>query len=176
MVCLGVIAGAHGVRGAVRVESFAANPADLTAYGALSDESGERSFTLTLAGSARGQLIARIEGVAERNAAEALKGTRLYVERAALPAPAAEEYYHSDLLGLRCESRDGTSFGTVTALYNFGAGDVIEVEREGGVRILLPFTGTVVPLVDVSGGRLVVEPPPELDASSHVDAEEGEER
>lgn len=169
-VCLGAIAGAHGVRGVVRVESFAANPADLAAYGPLSDESGKRRFALALVGTARGQLLAQIEGIADRDAAEALKGQRLYVERAALPAPAAEEYYHSDLLGLACEGLDGIPFGTVKALYNFGAGDVLEVERGTGERVLLPFTRAAVPRIDLAGGRLVIVPP-ESEAKDEAEAE-----
>jgi len=172
MVCLGAIAGAHGVRGEVRVESFTANPADLTAYGPLSDEAGRRRFVLTPRGSARGRLIACIEGIEDRDAAEALKGTRLYVERTALPAPAEEEYYHSDLLGLRCERAEGGHFGVVKALYNFGAGDVIEVEKDGGQRVMLPFTRATVPLVDVGAGRLVVAPPAELDEVGQAQTQE----
>ena len=171
MVCLGVIAGAHGVRGEVRLESFAAKPSDIASYGPLRDESGERRFALTLRGSARGGLIARIEGIEDRDAAAALKGTRLHVERSSLPAPAEEEYYHSDLLGLRCERRDGALFGKVAALHNFGAGDVIEVEREDGERVLLPFTRATVPLVDLAGGRLVLELPFEVEVEAAAEAE-----
>ncbi len=172
MVCLGAIAGAHGVRGEVRVESFTANPADLTAYGPLSDETGMHRFVLTPRGSARGRLIARIEGIEDRDSAEALKGTRLYVARAALPAPAEEEYYHSDLLGLRCERADGGHFGVVKALYNFGAGDVVEVEKGDGQRVMLPFTRATVPLVDVGAGRLVVAPPAEPEEGAQAETQE----
>ena len=173
-VCLGRIAGAHGVRGLVRVESFAANPADLAAYGPLGDESGRCCFVLALVGTARGQLLARIEGVGDRDAAEALKGQRLYLARAALPAPAAEEYYHSDLLGLACDGPDGAPFGTVKALYNFGAGDLLEVERASGERVLLPFTRAAVPTIDLAAGRLVVVPPEgEAEAPAAAAGEEG---
>jgi 16S rRNA processing protein RimM len=170
-VCLGMIAGAHGVRGDVRVQSFTADPADIVAYGPLTDEAGTRKLSLKLVGETRGQLIARIAGVADRNAAEALKGLRLYVERSALPATAAEEYYHGDLLGLRCELRDGEAYGTVAALHDFGAGDVIEIERPGGERVMLPFTSAVVPVVDLAGGRLVVEPPVEVVAEENAGVE-----
>lgn len=161
-ICLGVIAGAHGVRGEVRVESFTADPAAIAAYGPLGDERGQRRLTLELVGEKRGQLVARIAGIADRDAAEALKGLRLYVERAVLPPPAQDEYYHGDLLGLAVEARGGGRLGVVKGLYDFGAGSVIEVERPGGASVMLPFTRAVVPVVDLAGGRLVVDPPAEL--------------
>jgi len=160
------VGGAHGVRGAVRVRSFTARAADVAAYGPLSDEAGRRKFALTIVGEARGQLIATIDGVADRSAAEALRGVRLYVERRALPTPAEEEYYHSDLLGLRCQSRNGTGFGVVKAVHDFGAGAMIEVERPDGARVMLPFTRAVVPTVDLGAGLIVVEPPGEVAAET----------
>src|ERR1700746_3436241 len=122
-VLMGVITGAHGVRGLVRVKSFTAEPADLAAYGPLEDGTGERRFALELAGSVKGVLLARVPGVADRDAAERLKGTRLYLPRAALPAPGAEEYYHADLIALRVVLKDGSVFGAVKAVHDFGAGD-----------------------------------------------------
>lgn len=166
-VLVGAIAAAHGVRGLVKVKSFTAAPADIAAYGPLTDETGRRRLELQVmsaAGGGAGTLICRIDGVATRDAAEALKGLRLYVERAALPAPADEEYYQADLIGLAAELADGTHFGRVAAVHNFGAGDILEIERSGAAPpvVDLPFTRTVVPVVDLAGGRLVVEPPPEL--------------
>ena len=161
-VCLGVIAGAHGVGGEVRIGSFTAEPAAIATYGPLSDERGQRRFTLELVGVKRGDLIARIAGIADRDAAAALTGTRLYVERRVLPQPAHDEYYHSDLLGLAVEGRGGERLGLVKGLYDFGAGSVIEIERPGGVRAMLPFTRAVVPVIDLPGGRLIVDPPPGL--------------
>src|SRR5437763_7645678 len=93
-VCVGVVGAAHGVRGAVRIKSFTAKPEDIARYGALEDESGERRFTLRITGAAKGVLIARLSGVGDRNRAEALRGLRLYLPRAALPPPEEEEYYH----------------------------------------------------------------------------------
>lgn len=163
---VGAIAAPHGVRGLVKVKSFTAEPADIAAYGPLSDESGRRRITLQVMSAASGgALICRIDGIADRDAAEALRGLRLYVERAALPAPAAaEEYYHADLIGLAATLADGTAFGRVVAVQNYGAGDILEIERDGGTPRLvdLPFTRTVVPVVDIAGGRLVVDPPAEL--------------
>jgi 16S rRNA processing protein RimM len=161
-VCLGVITGAHGVRGAVRLKSFTAEPADIARYGALEDESGERRFKLRLTGSAKGVVIAKVTGVADRDRAEALRGLRLYLPRAALPATGEDEYYHADLIGLTAALSDGTPLGRVRAVHDFGAGDTLDIERPEGPPVMVPFTRTIVPLVDVAGGRLVVDPPPGL--------------
>src|SRR5882672_8480675 len=158
-VCVGVITGAQGVRGAVRVKSFTADPDDVAAYGAVEDEAATRSLTLRLVGRAKGVVIAKIAGVEDRDAAEAMKGMRLYVERSALPAAGEEEYYHADLLGLAVELRDGSLLGRVRAVHEYGAGDSIEVAREAGGSVLVPFTRAAVPVVDLAGGRLVIDPP-----------------
>jgi 16S rRNA processing protein RimM len=179
---VGAIAAPHGVRGLVKVKSFTAAPADIAAYGPLSDETGRRRIALHVmspASGGTGALICRIDGVADRDAAEALKGLRLYVERAALPAPAeAEEYYHADLIGLAATLPDGTAFGRVVAVQNYGAGDLIEVERLAGAPRLvdLPFTRAVVPVVDIAGGRLVVDPPAELLEPAGAGPEAGDAR
>jgi 16S rRNA processing protein RimM len=163
-VLVGVIAAAHGVRGLVRVKSFTADPKNVASYGELSDELGRRRFRLILQGQAKEGVIAKIEGVADRDAAEALKGTKLYVAREALPEIAAnDEFYQADLVGLRVEARDGKPLGRVKAVLNFGAGDVLEIEGEGA-SLMLPFTKRVVPLVDLPGGRLVADPPAEVEA------------
>lgn len=163
-ICLGVIAGAHGVRGLVRVKSFAEAPEDLTAYGPLTDEAGARSFELTVTGRAKDALLARLEGVTDRDQAQALKGTRLYVLRAALPALDEEEtYYHADLVGLAAEDRGGRPLGRVRAVHNFGAGDLLELDGgQDGPPLLLAFTKAAVPVVDLEAGRIVVEPPEEV--------------
>jgi 16S rRNA processing protein RimM len=159
-VCLGVIVAPHGVRGLVKIKSFTAEPEALAAYGPLHDEAGTRTFEIALAGRTKDLLLGRVVGVADRDAAEALKGTRLYIERAALPEPEeADTYYHADLVGLRVEDGAGQCLGWVAAVHNFGAGDLIEVERRDGTSDLLAFTRAVVPVVDVPGGRLVVRPP-----------------
>lgn len=163
-LCVGVIAGAHGVRGLVKIKSFTADPANLTAYGALTDESGARRYQVALTGRAKGVLLARIEGVDDRDAARALRGARLYIARAALPEPEDEEYYHADLIGLAVEDRAGAPLGRVAAVQNFGAGDILEIERPDQGTLLVPFTKAAVPLVDPAGGRVVVEPPEETEA------------
>ena len=165
-LCVGVIAGAHGVRGLVKIKSFTEDPANLTAYGPLTDESGARRYQVAVTGRAKGVLLARIEGVGDRDAARALRGARLYVARAALPEPEDEEYYHADLIGLAVEDRAGAPLGRVAAVQNFGAGDILEIERPDQGTLLVPFTKAAVPLVDPAGGRVVVEPPEETEAQS----------
>ena len=155
-VCLGRIVGAHGVRGIVRVQSYAANPDDLTAYGALSDASGARRFTLSVTGHVKGLLLARIEGVDDRNAAEALRGTDLHIARAALPPTEGEEFYHVDLLGLRAENADGDALGQVSAIHDHGAGPIVEIQPPDGPSTLVPFTREHVPAIDIEAGRMVV--------------------
>lgn len=172
-VCVGQFAGAHGVRGMVKLRSFTAEPAAVASYGPLTDETGHRTFRVALAGSAKDLWLARVEGVRSREEAQALAGVRLYIDRAALPAPADEdEFYHADLIGLPAERVDGGVYGRVKAIYDFGAGDVLEVLTEDGRLDLLPFTRACVPVVDVKGGRIVVDPP----AVTEARAEDGEDR
>lgn len=163
-ICLGKVVGAHGVRGQVKLKSFTNDPADVAAYGPLQDESGLRSFKVSLSGSPKdGVFVARLEGVVDRDAAEALKGVNLYAPRAALPEPEEEEFYYADLVGLRATTEDGELFGTVTAVHDFGAGDVLELRKADGTTTHLPFTRAVAPVVDVGGGRIVVRPPEEIE-------------
>lgn len=169
-VCMGVITGVHGVRGVVRLKSFAENPADILSFDALVDEAG-KSYRLTSQGQAKGVLLARIDGVGDRNAAEALKGTMLYVPRDALPEAEEDEFYHADLIGLRVDRMDETELGTVVAVHDFGAGDLIDVRLAGSSRtVLLPFNEETVPVVDLEAGRLVVDPMPGL-----LEDDEGED-
>ncbi|MGM0559715.1 MAG: ribosome maturation factor RimM [Pseudomonadota bacterium] len=172
LVCLAAIAGVHGVRGQVTVKTFTEEPESVAAYGPLQDEEGN-SYRLTLKGHKKGMLIAEIEGVKDRNAAEALKGTRLYVTRDALPPPEdAEEFYFADLIGLEARDREDNSLGYVSAVYNFGAGDLLELRDEGGGERMLPFSRDVVPDVDLEQGRILVDPPPETEAGSDREDEE----
>ena len=167
-VCLGAIAGAHGVRGLVKLKSFTERPEDIAAYGPLSDEAGERRFKLSVTGKAKDGLLAKVEGVADRDAAQALRGTRLYVERAALPTIAEPDtFYQADLIGLAVEDLEGRSLGRVSAVHSFGGGEVLEVTATGGKRgesRMIPFTKAAVPEVDLAAGRLVAEPPAESEA------------
>jgi 16S rRNA processing protein RimM len=171
-ICVGVITGAQGVRGAVRIKSFTAEPEDVAAYGPVADETGQRAFTLRTVGRAKGVVIATIAGIADRDAAERLKGVRLYVARATLPAPGEEEYYHADLIGLAAVLADGTVFGEVRAVHEYGAGDSLEIARESGGTVLVPFTRAAVPKVDLAARRVVIDPPEGLLDGKPVEAEE----
>jgi 16S rRNA processing protein RimM len=159
-VLLGAIASAHGVRGLVKVKAFTAKPEDLVAYGPLSDKTGQRQFQLTLKGSAGGLLLAAIAGVETREAAERLRGTELYVERAALPPPEAESFYWADLEGLAAVSAADEAVGRVERVLDYGAGPVLQLRRGDGSELLLPFSDAHVPEVDLARGRLVVRLPP----------------
>lgn len=164
-VLVGAIIGAHGIRGDVRVKSFTAEPEAVAAYGPVQTEDGETRLTLRVRGQSKGVVTCSIKGVSDRNAAEALKGTRLYLSRDSLPrADGSDEYYHADLVGLVAELADGTgTIGEVVAVYDFGAGDVLEIKPvPGGVTrkpVMVPFTRAVCPLVDVAAKRLVVDAP-----------------
>ncbi len=166
-VCVGAITGVRGLRGEVRIKSFTANPENIGAYGPVSTEDGKRSFEVHVTARAKGQIIARLDGIDDRDAAEALKGTQLYVTKSELPEASDGIYYHADLVGLSAESPDGNSLGVVKAVHNFGASDVIEIAGDGkGVKdgLMVPFTKDAVPEVDLEGGRIVVVPPIVLEA------------
>ena len=168
-ICVGAIAGAQGVRGAVRIKSFTEDPAALADYTGLIDEQG-RSVSLSVKEVRADLLIAGLDGVTDRDAAQALEGTRLYVTRDELPDLGDEQYYHADLVGLAVERIDGEALGTVEAVHDFGAGDILEIATPDGV-VMLPFTREAVPLVDMAKRRLVVDPPPGLPG---LEAENGE--
>jgi 16S rRNA processing protein RimM len=161
-VCVAVVAGAHGLRGALKLRCFTERPQDVAAYGPVFDCHGNRLFALQVIGPAPGGVLARADRIKERNAAEALRGTELFVHRSALPALPPDEFYYSDLEGMDALHPDGSRFGIVQRVDNFGAGDVIEVLADDGRRISLPFTRETVPSIDVEGRRLVVAAPEEL--------------
>lgn len=161
-VCVGAIAGAFGVRGEVRLKSFTSNPEDIAAYGPLCSEDGSRAFSVRLTRPVTGGLGARLSGVETREDAEALKGVTLWVERARLPALPDDEFYHSDLIGLSVHDTGGALLGIVRAIYDHGAGDILEIQGPGrGQTLLLPFTRAFVPTVDLAAGRIIADPPEE---------------
>jgi 16S rRNA processing protein RimM len=163
-ICLGQIGAAHGVRGEVRLRSFTAEPEAITRYGPLETDEG-RVIEIEALRPAKDCFVARLAGVHDRGAAERLCNIKLYVPRERLPAPeAADEFYHADLIGLRVVDRGGKQVGTVVAIHNFGAGDLIEMRPTDSDKTeLLPFDATTVPEVDVASGKIVVEPPANSD-------------
>jgi 16S rRNA processing protein RimM len=160
-VCVAQIGAAHGIGGEVKLHAFTEDAMAITAYGPLESEDGSRRFEIDGVRAAKNHLIARFKGVADRNAAEALRNLKLYVARDKLPAPVdAETFYHADLIGLAAKTGDGRELGSIIAIYNFGAGDLLEIRpAAGGPTVLLPFTQDVVPAVDVAAGRVLVNPP-----------------
>jgi 16S rRNA processing protein RimM len=154
-VVLAAVTGAHGIRGEVRLKSFA----ECLDYGPLERSDGGPPLEILSLRPAKDGLIARFAGVNDRNAAEALKGVELSVARDLLPDPEPDEFYFADLIGLTAERRDGTPVGEVVAVHNYGAGDVIELRLAHGVTVLLPFTRETVPEIDPTSRRLVIEPP-----------------
>ncbi len=166
-ILLGVVIGASGLKGAVKVKTFTGEPAAIGRYGDLHSKAGRRFAIASAAASKGDEVVVQFADVHDRSAAEALKGTELFVSRGSLPAVDDGEYYHADLLGLRCEDSDGRFIGTLKAIHNFGAGDVIEVEAPDGSDLMLSFNRDTVPLVDVKAGRIVVAVPTDDVAEQH---------
>ncbi len=166
LICLGAFAGAWGVQGAVRLKSFCAAPADIAGYAPLLAEDG-RGFEVTLIRPLQGAFAARVSGVATREQAEALKGLRLHAPRARLPALPEDEFYHADLIGLDVLDPGGARLGRVAAVFDHGAGDLLEIARAGAAPVIVPFTRAAVPTVDLAARRLVVDPPPGLLGEDH---------
>ncbi|MEM9756687.1 MAG: ribosome maturation factor RimM [Pseudomonadota bacterium] len=164
-VCVGAIAGAFGVRGEVRLKSFCAEPEAIATYGPLRTEDG-RSFTINLGKPIKNGFAARLSGVGSKEAADALRGTRLYAPRDALPTLPDDEFYHADLIGLTVVDGGGVALGRVHAVLNHGASDLLEVRGAGPATTLVPFTKEIVPTVDLSAGRIVVDPPDGLFAEA----------
>lgn len=163
-ICIGAIAGAFGVGGEVRLKSFCAEPSDIATYGPLTSEDGSRVFQIALTRPVAGGFGARIQGIATREEAEALRGTSLYVTRDRLPSLPDDEFYHADLIGLAAFDTGGVLLGKVTAVHNHGAGDIVEISPLGHKSaLLLPFTKTIVPNVDLSAGRLIVDLPEDVE-------------
>ncbi|MFX0545181.1 ribosome maturation factor RimM [Roseovarius sp. S1116L3] len=160
MICIGAIAGSFGVRGEVRLKSFAAVPDDIAAYGPLTPEGGGAAHTVTLTGQTKGGFTARLSGITTKEAADALRGVRLMVARSKLPSLPDDEYYHADLVGLAVHDTGGTLLGEVKTVLNHGASDLLEIALPGTPEtVLLPFTQASVPTVDLAGRRIVADPP-----------------
>ena len=158
-IVVGSLAGAFGVRGEVRLKSFCAEPADLAGYVPLYTPDGRVFREIQITGQTQGSLTARIPGVSSKEEADALRGTPLLADRSRLPELPEDEFYHADLIGLPVQDPGGTPIGTLRAILNHGAGDILEVARPGGATVLIPFTLAAVPLVDVKARRIVADPP-----------------
>lgn len=155
---VGEIGAPHGVRGQLRVKSHTADPLAIADYGPLVTADG-RAFVIKAIRLDKTVVIVTLDGVNDRNGAEALKGERLYVDRDALPDAGEDDFYHADLIGLTAVTRDGETLGRITAVHDFGAGDLLDVARETGASVLVPFTRDVVPQVNIAAGHVVVDPP-----------------
>ena len=166
---MGRIGAAHGIKGEVRIQSFTEDPLALASYGPLSTNKPGLLIKILAARTTTNVLVARLEGVNDRNAAEKLNGVELYVDRALLPdTDDDDDFYHADLIGLKARLADGSEIGEVMAVPNFGAGDLLEIrDPRSGDTYLYPFSKAVVPEVRIGEGYLLIDPP--------IEAEPGEE-
>jgi 16S rRNA processing protein RimM len=160
LICVGAIAGSYGVRGEVRVKSFCAVPEDIETYSPLLSEDGSQSYTLTLSRSIKNGFAGHLGGIATKEQADAIRGLQLFTQRDRLPGLPDDEYYHADLIGMDVLDTGGTHLGTVKSVQNHGASDLLEIhgpDLKG--TVLLPFTLTAVPTVDLESGRIIADPP-----------------
>ena len=162
-ICVARIGAAHGVRGAVKLWAFTEDPLAVKHYGPLMTKDGARQFEVAHVREAKDHLVATLKGIATREDAERLNGLELYIAREKLPETDEDEYYHADLIGLAAVNAADEPLGRVVAIHNFGAGDIIEIAPAKGATMLLPFTNAVVPTVDLTGGRVVIELPQEIE-------------
>jgi 16S rRNA processing protein RimM len=162
-VCVARIGAAHGIRGEVKLWSFTQDPSAVANYGPLESEDGARRFEIESLRAAKDHFVARLAGINDRDAAEALRNVELYVARARLPRiDDADTFYYADLVGLSAVTPDGREIGTVSAVYNFGASDLIEIRPAGGGEpLMIAFTETSVPEIDIAAKTIVVVPPVE---------------
>jgi 16S rRNA processing protein RimM len=165
------IGAAHGLKGEVRLWSYTEEPAAVARYGALTTEDGSRQIEIVQLRAEKNHFIAKLRGVDDRNAAETLRNTRLYVARERLPAPDdADTFYHADLIGLAAVEPDGNALGDVIAIHNYGAGDIVEIRLADGSTQMLPFHEAVVPQIDIAAGRMTIVPPEEIEAEDAIAA------
>jgi 16S rRNA processing protein RimM len=162
-ICLGVITGAVGVRGEVRIKPFTANPRDVASYGPVATKEGA-TYKLSQVKASKAGISAKLSGIETRDEAAALKGTELFVDRSKLPEPQEDEFYHVDLIGLQVEAVSGEVIGTVKAVHDFGSGDLLEVmvEEDGKssqATVFVPFTKDVAVEVQLKQGKILVDPP-----------------
>jgi 16S rRNA processing protein RimM len=155
-VLVGVIVGAHGIKGEVKLKSFTSEPSSIGRYGPLQSTSGQ-SFEITKLKAAKDDFIASLKNVSDRNEAETLKGVELFVSREKLPKLKTHEAYAHDLMGLDVVLENGTKLGKLVAMPNYGAGDLLEVAVDGNSEtVLIPFTNAFVPQEDFNSGKIIV--------------------
>ena len=171
MLLIAEIGGASGIKGEVRIKLYSDDPAALTAYGPLMDAAG-KSHKVLRSRPAKSVFVCALDGVSDRNAAEALNRTKLYISRDKLPAPEDGEFYHIDLIGLKAMQENGEELGIITSVHDFGAGDILEITPEIGETIMIPFSRSAVPEVNISKGFValgdisaLLETEPEPDSS-----------
>lgn len=158
---LGQFASPHGIRGDILIRTYTSEPSAIASYGALSNKSGDQTYTIKIMRVTDKGIVASVAGVTDRTAAERLTGIELYVDRDKLPPPADDEFYHSDLVGLAAVFEDGRAFGTVQSVANFGAGDLVEIKRhDGGATEYIAFTLANVPHIDFSNAVMTIVLPP----------------
>ncbi len=160
MICVGVLGGAFGVNGEVRLKSYTADPEAIADYAPLTSEDGSRSFDIQITRPLKGGFAARLSGVRTKEEADALKGLQLFAPRDRLPDLQDDEFYYTDLIGLTVLDTGGAEIGKVKAVLNHGASDLLELIVPGAsATVLLPFTRAVVPTVDIASGRIIADPP-----------------
>jgi 16S rRNA processing protein RimM len=170
-VLMAAVIGAHGLKGEVKVKTFTETPGALARYKRLHAKDG-RVFTIAqLRRGKSDEAVATFAEVVDRNTAESLKGLELFVARDVLPAPDENEFYHADLIGLTAMDEADRVIGTVRAIHNYGAGDVIEIARGDGNTVMLPFAKDFVPQIDLKAGRVVIAEPAEVETGERGNVE-----
>ena len=162
-VCVAQIGAAHGLKGEVRLFSFTGQPDAVATYGALESEDGKRRFEIEALRAGKDHFVARLRGVNDRNDAEALRNTKLYVARERLPKTDQDEFYHADLIGLSAVDTSGQPLSAIIAVHNFGAGDILEIRLPDGATQMLPFDERSVPHVDIAAERVTIDLPVEIE-------------
>ena len=165
-ICVGVIAGAQGIRGFVRVRSFTDDPESIFKYKPLTSEDGTREFKLKLQGVNKDMFVASLDGVTDRNSAEAMRGTQLFFDRAKLPKAKKGQYFEADLIGLAAKDKQGKAYGKILSVHDYGAGVFLEIGMNKKDSFMLPFTDACVPEVDMASGITIMPPDGWLDKAS----------
>lgn len=158
-ILIGEIATAHGIKGFVKVRGFVEDEKILEHVPLYTKEDGGREIALTLKNPLKNDWVAEVKGVADRNAAEALRGTKLYIDREQMPEPDDGEIYIEDLKGLKIVDKDGATIGTLSGVENFGASDLLDIKPESGASFYVPFTDDTVLDIDLDAGTMTVNLP-----------------